>query len=284
LESGIDAVANHLDLFDSGATGILSLNPHRDTHFIGRWGYNTFHTYQLLWLYGIRKNPIFLKYALNFSRYSYPGYKYAVLGSTDPVGHGPDKLNYDGYPKHWAHDQFPTWAEVDLSFIDEIHDVMIVAHSFESAPKDFIIQSSVDRQKWDTIGKFSDNTKKVFKTSFLPRPARYVRIIIKSTNGENNTRIAGIVIWQKHGNFSAISNFHNFSSRNSPHKMFEKKWKPIKPGWFILDLVSTGDNEVDLQVNHKSQINIQFYDSNDLSSFSPLQFSQIHLHYQVLRF
>ena len=267
METGIDAVVNNLDRFDSGATGILNQNTHRDKHFIGRLGYNTFHIYQLLWLYGIRRNSTFLKHALNFSRYDYPGYAYTALGSTDPVGHGPKNLNFEGYPKHWAHNRFPTWTEVDLKFIDVIHEIMIVGHSFKSAPKDFIIQSSVDRQKWELIGEYSNNSKIIFRTSFTPRSARYIRIIIKSDNGENNTGIAGIVIWQKYGNFSAISNFNNFSSHNSPQRMFKQKWKPAHPGWFILDLVSPNDNEVRLQVDKASDIHIQFSDSNDLTNF-----------------
>lgn len=186
---GIQALKETLSQFDASGTSYYSLNPLKLAP-VG--GYNRQHVAQLLWLYDVTKDPIFLKYALKFYAYERPSYQViAVKGATNPVTHGMENLYLRG-ATYWSHNEFPTWVELDLGAPKIITGFTMFSGALDSAvPKDYTIEFSPDREHWGNTIKISDNHLRIVRHPVPRVHARYIRITIVADNGNNNVVLRG---------------------------------------------------------------------------------------------
>lgn len=190
---GVQGLRETLGQFDAGGTSHYRLDPPELAN-IG--GYNRQHVAQLLWLYEVTEDPLFLQYALRFNAYESSPYRViAVKGATNPVTHGMENL-YLRYGQvghtYWSHNEFPTWVELDLGSPRILTGFTVFSGGLESAfPKDYDIDFSLDRELWgDTIE--IRNSRVRFARHSVPNVyARYIRITILADNGNKNVVLIG---------------------------------------------------------------------------------------------
>ena len=199
-------------------------------------------------------------------------------GSTDPKGHGPEKLHMGMGNKYWSHNKFPTWVQIDLGSIQEVYGINILGYIAKASPKDYNILSSVNGEEWKLLLEKRGNTKQYAPERFQPEKTRFFRIIIMSDNGNNNVALTGIGIYRKHGNPTAVSNWENFSSGNWPALIFHSGWKiPQGGGWLITDLVKRDMESVIIEINGQPAPEITFFGSDNLEEFVPLKFDRLNV-------
>ncbi|RKY92951.1 hypothetical protein DRQ15_00815 [candidate division KSB1 bacterium] len=236
LDLGIAAVKRDIALYDAGFLSFYSQYPTNPREYAPARDYNTLHVHQLLWLYEVSGDPVFLKYALQFARYDAPGWEITTAGSTDPVGHGPENLFFQMFSKYWSHNQFPTWIQLDLKEPQLIEGVVLFGYTPKATPRDFQVFVSKDGKEWSLVLKKIGNEKQHIIQRFKPLFARFVKIVILKDNGNNNVALTGVAVLRKQAIPMAVCNWASFSSRNLPILVFGQGWKVPEKGWIIIDL------------------------------------------------
>lgn len=271
LDLGIAAVKRDLDRYDAGFLSYYSQYPENPRLFAPARDYNTLHVHQLLWLYSIAEEPLFLHYALRFARYDEPGWSITTAGSTDPKGHGPENLYLEMYSKYWSHNEFPTWVQIDLGSVQEVTGVTLLGYLAKATPKDYRILSSITGEKWNLVRERWNNTQQYPTETFNEIVStRFIKIEILSDNGNNNVALTGIGVHRLSGNPVAISDWESFRSGRRPTLAFTTGWPlPIK-GWWLVDLVKPEPEALVLKFSGAKVIKLSLLGSDDLRSFTPL--------------
>lgn len=248
LDLGIAAVKRDIALYDAGFLSFYSQYPTDPREYAPPGDYNTLHVHQLLWLYDISEEPVFLEYALQFARYDAPSWEIITAGSTDPVGHGPDNLFFQMYSRYWSHNQFPTWIQIDLGGLQLIDGVVIFGYTPKSTPRDFQVFASADGQEWQLVLDRLGNEEQHFTQHFEPLTARYVKIVILNDNGNNNVALTGVAVLRQHAVPSAVSDWRSFSAGNLPVLVFEQGWKVRDAQWIVIDLGSEVPQDIVIEI------------------------------------
>lgn len=238
LDLGIAAVRENIALYDTGFLSYYSQYPTSPREYAPARDYNTLHVHQLLWLYEVTAEPVFLEFALRFSRYDTPGWEITTAGSTDPVGHGPDNLFFGMGSKYWSHNQFPTWVQLTLGEPQFIEGVVFFGYIPKATPRDFQVFISEDGKKWRLVLERIGNEEQYIIQRFEPLLARFVKIVILKDNGNNNVALTGFAVLRKHTVPTTVSDWASFSSGNLPTLVFERGWKIPEKGWILIDLGS----------------------------------------------
>ncbi|MGQ9765719.1 MAG: D-glucuronyl C5-epimerase family protein, partial [Armatimonadota bacterium] len=189
LDLGIAAVKRDIALYDAGFLSYYSQYPTSPREYAPARDYNTLHTHQLLWLYEVTAEPVFLEFALRFAQYDTPGWEITVAGSTDPVGHGPDNLFFEMGSKYWSHNQFPTWVQLDLGEPQLIEGIVLFGYTPKSTPRDFQVFVSEDGNNWRLVLEKLGNEEQHIIQRFEPLLARLVKVVIQKDNGNNNVAL-----------------------------------------------------------------------------------------------
>mgnify|MGYP005831307497 FL=1 len=239
LDLGIAAVRENIALYDAGFLSYYSQYPTSPRQYAPARDYNTLHTHQLLWLYEVTAEPVFLEFALRFARYDTPGWDITAAGSTDPVGHGPDNLFFGMYSKYWSHNQFPTWVQLDLGEPQLIEGIVLFGYTPKSTPRDFQVFISEDGNNWRLVLEKLGNEEQHTIQRFEPLLARLVKVVIQKDNGNNNVALTGVAVLRKHVIPMAVSDWASFSLGNLPTLVFERGWGIPEKGWILIDLGST---------------------------------------------
>lgn len=276
LDKGINAVKNDLEKYDSGFLSYYSQEPLNPRIFAERKGYNTVHVHQLLWLYQITDDSDFLKKALRFYGYELLDYDITAKGSTDPVSHGPDRLDLRLGLNYWSHNELPTWVKMDMKDVHTVSGVSIMGHTDKSTPKDMDILYSNDNKTWLSALEVRGNKEELFIANFdQPIDARYIRVEILNDNGNNNVALDGVGIISPNSALN-ISDFNNFSISNYSTKALDNdpgtKFILKKDGWLLLDLGSEGNapHELILKTGllKDSTADIEILGSDNLDTWS----------------
>ena len=275
LDLGIAAVKRDLPLYDAGVLSYYSQYPDQPRIFAPARGYNTFHVHQLLWLYDITGESIFLEYALQFARYDDPGWTITVAGSTDPQGHGPENLYFRMGTKYWSHNQFPTWVQIDLGSPQEVDGITMFGYIPKSTPKDYDILASEDGKKWKLLVQRRGNSDQYPVEKFAQIRARFIKIIIFNDNGNNNVALTGVGVYRVRGHPIAISDWKSFASGNRPAWIFTTGWSLPKEGWLIADLVDSQPKDLLITYTGKELPLLSFLGSSNLEAFQQLPFTKI---------
>lgn len=260
LLKGIKAVENSLPSFDAGYLSFYSeKSPAKNNRsFAERGGYNVIHIQQLLWLYEITKNPNFLKKASLFQFYetNYP--EISVNHSTNSDTHGPEKMNLTFGLNYWSSFRFPAQIMLDLKQVSLLRGIVILGHTLKSSPRNFLIESSFDKENWKGLAKVINNEqlrKEVLFTYLVA--ARYIRVTINDDNGNGAVALDGFGLLHKKTN-APVVNFSNYSVGLG--KLFDlDKTTGINPrnnGWLLLDCI--GAKKVSLY----GLFNVTAFDTN----------------------
>jgi len=275
LDLGIAAVKRDIALYDAGFLSYYSQWPANPREFAPARDYNTLHVHQLLWLYEVTTEPVFLEYALRFARYDAPGWKITTAGSTDPVGHGPDNLFFQMYSKYWSHNQFPTWIQLDLGRLELIEGIVLFDYTLRSTPRDFQVLASENGHEWRLILQKTGNEEQYLIQKFEPVKTRFVKVVITSDNGNNNVALTGVAVLRKQAGRIAVSDWRSFSSGNLPALVFDRGWKIPETGWIVADL--GGDLPQDIVVELTgiaSHCVLKILGSDDLSLWNTIPLSE----------
>lgn len=273
LDFGISAVKGDLKMYDSGFLSYYSQYPKDPPFFAPAHGCNTLHIHQLLWLYSITDDPVFLTYAIKFAGYDSPGFKISVAGSTDAKGHGPENLNMEMGSKYWSHNEFPTWIQIDLGAAQEVFGITILGYIAKAAPQDYDVLISLDGKEWATLLNRRGNREQFATEIFKAEKGRYLRIVIMNDNGNRNVALTGIGIHRRGGNPKAVCDWEGFSSGNKPALIFDSGWRvPKGTEWLVVDMVNEGIKNTIFEYEGRLVPKISFFGSSDLKTFKPLQF------------
>jgi len=248
LDLGIAAVKRDIALYDAGFVSFYSQYPTTPRQYAPARDYNTLHVHQLLWLYEITGELVFLEYALRFARYDSPGWKITTAGSTDPVGHGPDNLFFQMYSKYWSHNQFPTWVQLNLGEPQLIEGIVLFGYTPKATPRDFRVLASRDGQKWELVLEKIGNQEQYLIERFDPLLARFVKIDILKDNGNNNVALTGVAVLRKNAAPTAVSDWASFNIGNLPALVFGQGWKIPEKGWIVIDLGSEALQDVVIEL------------------------------------
>ncbi|MCS7305979.1 MAG: D-glucuronyl C5-epimerase family protein [Thermoguttaceae bacterium] len=236
LDQGIAAVKRDLPLYDAGFLSYYSQWPTQPREYAPARDYNILHIHQLLWLYGITDDRVFLDYALRFARYDWPGWKITTAGSTNPTSHGPENLFFQMYSRYWSHNQFPTWILIDLGQKQVVEGVVLFGYTAKATPRDFQVSVSEDRQTWKTVFEKTGNQEQHFIEKFPSVSARWVKVLISKDNGNRNVALTGVAVLTQRTEPTAVSDWQSFSAANPPIEVFGQGWKMPERGWLIVDL------------------------------------------------
>lgn len=247
---GVNTVAAEIYRYDTGYLSYYaqfppagfqnSIAPYPEAgwYLAGRKGYHITHVQQLMWCYEMTGNPDFLKYALRFIRYEDPRVTIRAKGSTDPVTNGPAAANFELGNSYWSHSKFPTWLEVDMGRVFPVYGINFIAASPASAPRDFDVEISSDGIRYSKVKSVSKNDQRRVAVVLPRRNARFVRLVINSDNGNNNTAILGLYVRRSADDPLVVSDVRNFHTRPLPSEIFNKGcWSAShSTGWILLDL------------------------------------------------
>ncbi|MDI9617166.1 MAG: D-glucuronyl C5-epimerase family protein [Methanothrix sp.] len=236
LDIGIAAVKRDIATYDAGFLSYYSQYPTNPRIYAPSGDYNTLHVHQLLWLYDATEESIFLNYALQFASYDSPMWNITTAGSTDPIGHGPDKLFFQMGSQFWSHNEFPTWVVLDLHELREIDGIAVFGYTNKSTPRNLEVLVSKNGKDWIKILERVNNTEIQIIESFEPVLARFVKLVIFNDNGNNNVALTGFAVLGNARGSIAVSDWKSFSSGNLPAHVFGKGWNIPEIGWIVVYL------------------------------------------------
>jgi len=212
FNQGVNAVATWIESFDSGFLSYYceKIPSKANRVFAGRGGYNVIHIHQMLWLYEVSGNPVFLKKAMAFQFYEdhYP--EINANHSTDKKSHGPEKMNLSFGRSYWASNKFPVQINLKLKENSLLTGMTILSHTVKSTPADFIVESSMNGTEWIKVIKEAGN-KKQRKTITFNKPvmSRTLRLTVEKDNGNGAVALDGVGLLYDQKNTSII-NFSNY--------------------------------------------------------------------------
>ncbi|WP_210211116.1 hypothetical protein, partial [Borborobacter arsenicus] len=176
--------------------------------FAPRYDYNALHVSQLLWLYDVAGDPIFLEWASRFQAYELTNYSYSAKGSVDPVKHGPDGAAGHYGNAYWSHADFPTWIQVDAP--GEVYSGLAIHGNGDKAiPRDFTV-SAVTDIGWKVLATVKGNTSKIYQAEFEPIYTTAFRVDIESDNGNRNVALQAVMPIPAWPAFAPVSDECNY--------------------------------------------------------------------------
>jgi hypothetical protein len=153
--------------------------------FAERGGYNLIHISQMLYLFDISKNPIFLECALKFIQYEVEYGEVSASLSINKKSHGPDKMELRFGNEYWSAGKFPVEVQMNMGKIVYLNGLTILGHSKSSTPKDFYVAISLDGVNWQRIASNKDNSVQLKQIDFsYTVEAKYLRITILKSNSK----------------------------------------------------------------------------------------------------
>jgi len=269
LDLGVAAVKRDIATYDAGFLSYYSQYPTSPRIYAPAGDYNTLHVHQLLWLYDVTSESIFLNYALRFASYDSQRWNITTAGSTDPIGHGPDKLFFQMGSQFWSHNQFPTWVCLDLQEPKNIDGILIFGYTNKSTPRNFEVLISKNGLNWIKILESFNNTELYIIKRFEPVSARFVKLVIFNDNGNNNVALTGVAVLGSTAAPIAVSDWESFSSGNLPSRVFDKGWRIPESGWIVLDSGDSNpkDTFIDL-IGCDSRCYFTILETDDLKAYS----------------
>ncbi len=283
---GINALKQLLPQYDGHIISLYDLHYQR----VARRGeYNLVHVDQLIWLYKITNEPLFLKYALKFYSYErFIPYTAKTKGSNDPEGHGPEHLNLRG--RYWAHNQFPTWVELDLGKVHTINRFTFFGYTPETTPKDYELCFLNNDKEKDYHLKIKNNST-LIKTHQIPNiKARYIQLIIHSDNGKKNTALVGFGVETPESNLWPVAVSECRSSlydQHPPVHMVDSNtttyWKSSQDtnSKIYVDLRNRIAGGI-INIQGKNLNGLKLHGSNDLKEWDELTLNNITYGYRYL--
>jgi hypothetical protein len=269
LDRGIAAVRQGLAQYDAGFLSYYSQYPTSPRIIANPGGYNRLHSRQMVWLYEITNEPVFLEYALRFACYDSPSWNITAAGSTNPVDHGPDKLFFKAGTNCWSHEIFPTWVQIDLRETQVIDGFVFKSCNIEGTPRDFQVFGSSDGDNWTPLLERYGNNELSVKESFRPVRVRFVKLVILSSNDNKSVALNGIAVLRQNASPAAVSNWDSFSSSNLASRVFDQGWTTPGRGWLIVDMGEKPHGSI-LEIMGVGGISsYSFLGSNNLDSFVP---------------
>jgi len=189
-DKGVRALRQSLPQYDAKFISLYDLHYKRPAM---RYGYNLVHVEQLIWLYEITQEPLFLEYALKFYCYEYyVPFTVTTKGSTDPENRGPQNLYLKG--SYWSHNELPTWVELDLGEVKEITKFGFFGYTDETTPKDYNLYFSMDGESWGTCLELRDNKERVHLVKIPHLKAQYIKMEVLEGNGYKGAALYGVTV------------------------------------------------------------------------------------------
>jgi len=195
VRQSIATVKHAVPLYDAGFTTFYSehMQDGKYAQIGERRGYNTLHVTQMLQLYRLDGDPLFLDWAMRFQFYDDADDTRNAKGSTDPVGHGPNEAAGWYGIRYWSHNQFPTWYDVSFNSTTLLDGVYLEGLDDVAMAKDFTISTYLNGERREHV-KIAGNQKRQIYFRFKdPIPADKVRIDIRSDNGNHNVAMVAIM-------------------------------------------------------------------------------------------
>lgn len=223
IKRAIDTVRRNVSKYDAGFTSFYSKH-RRDgkiSSLADRLGYNALHVSQLLTLYKLDGDPVFLDWAMRLQAYDNTNDARIAKGSTDPKGHGPAEAAGWYGVRYWSHGEFPTWYEVAMKPHTLLDGVYLEGQTDASMVKDFSISTQLDG-KWQETVTINDNTdRQLFYRFMQPVLADKVRVDIRSDNGNNNVAMVAIMPVRKTVERAPVADACNHRTSNGRYLLWD---------------------------------------------------------------
>lgn len=213
VHRSIDAVRDNIEKFDAGFTSFYSLHakdgePHR---LAPRQNYNVLHTSQMLMLYELDGDPLFLKMAMRLQQYELLDDIRTAKNSTNASTHPPSQAaGYFG-TRFWSDNQFPTWYEVDLKSPTLLTGLFIGSYIESARPKAFTISIATNDGDWTPIWHTDENQNKDTYLEFVsPTAISKFRIDILADSGNRNVAFNAIMPIRADPGLAPVTNYCNY--------------------------------------------------------------------------
>ncbi len=195
VKRATDTVRRNIPLYDAGFTSFYSqhLQDGQYLQMAERRGYNALHIVQMLQLYRLDGDPVFLDWAMRLEFYDDVDDRRTAKGSTDPVGHGPNEAAGWYLSRYWSQNQFPTWYDVSFDTRTLLDGVYLEGLNDAAMAKDFSITTYVDGAKREDATISGNQKRQVYLKFKEPVQADKMRLDIRSDNGNGNVAMIAIM-------------------------------------------------------------------------------------------
>lgn len=265
-ERGLAAVKRDIAKFDAGYSSRYSLDAAkgRTVAELGG-GYNQLHIEQLLWMFDVTKDPLYLDYAALVLGYEKNADAYTAKGSIDAETHGPSQAKALYKSAYWSHATFPTWLQVDLPRAETVRAFQLDSHP-AGIPKEFSLEAKVGGI-WKPLFETKSNESDTLTIAFDPIEASAFRLNVASSNGKLVAIQAAMPI-RVAPKRTAIVNHCNWRTNAFAEELDGSLTltKVLCPGFVLVPM--NGGSTISFQASGKEGEQLTITESDDLQSWS----------------
>lgn len=271
FQKGIRAVKEDIAKYDAGFISYYSQYPVSPRILAPVNGYNTLHVHQLLWLYSLDSDPIWLEFALKFARYDDSFVEYNASSSIDPKDHGPGNLKMLLGNKYWSASAFPASVTTSMPNARSIlGGTILLPTSSQNRPLNTqfsIINKDGVRQNIETKKEIVDQ-----RLNFIFKSPVTTRKLVFTFDSALSKVLAlrGISLDFQTPWPAAVCDFDSFRSGNKPATIFRNGWTIKGSGFLLLDYGKTFTPH--LLVSHSLECLISCRAGNKPDELAPVTF------------
>lgn len=216
FDRGVAAVKRDIPQFDAGFASAYSLDSPSSARPIANLkDYNILHVSQLLWLYEVDHDPVFLYWASRFQAYELNSDTLSASNSINARDFGPDKAAGLYYNHYWSTGTYPTTFTLSMKRPEALSRVSIDGHILSSSPSYFDVELRLgDSVVWK---KNVEGTRKQNIDIDVPVTAKVdsVRLTLKRSVADEVMALTAVAAVRAERPFAPISRDCNYRPDSS---------------------------------------------------------------------
>lgn len=195
VRSAINTVKHSIATFDAGFTTFYSqhMQDGKIAQMGERRGYNTLHIVQMMQLYDLDGDPLFLDWAMRLQFYDDVEDRRSAKGSTDPSNHGPGEAGGWYLSRYWSHNKFHTWYDVAFDSKTLLDGVFLEGLDDTAMARDFSISTYLAGARRDSVTISGNEKRQLYFEFASPVEADKIRVDIGADNGNHNVAMVAIM-------------------------------------------------------------------------------------------
>ena len=278
FDRGVAAVKRDIPKFDAGFASAYSLDSPSSARPIANLkDYNILHVSQLLWLYEVDRDPMFLYWASRFQAYELNTDTLSASNSINAKDFGPDKAAGLYYNHYWSTGTYPTTFTLSMKRPEALSRVAIDGHILPTSPSYFDVELLLGN---NIVWKHSvEGIRKQNIDIDVPVTGKVdsVRLILKRTVADEVMALTAVAAVRAERPFAPISRDCNYrpDSSKSPirynvDRAFDRDTQSVMeiycPGFIVFPTNGANQFQIDGKIADGATIKIKT--STDLLNWS----------------